>query len=238
MEERRPTKGSGSALLSDAASPAQLRVDVWNRVREGVERLAGRKRNAERSELESQFRRLEEVERLWAYPGPARIELAQRLYRAEDWTQLRALVGKVVNRLSADGDRAALAGEHHAAAHYFTVLLVDSMSAEQLQAMRERLRELRASGRGDLVYEVVQVGSFEEAWLAVMCNSRHPGGGDVGTSSPSAPSGPSRRRGSGPCSTRCWLRWGGPRCPSATRWRARSTTCGPSWISICSATSR
>jgi len=170
MEER-STQRNGSALLSDAASPSQLRVDIWNTIREGVERLATRSRE-ERSELEAQFRRLEEVERLWAYPGPQRMDLLVRLYRAQDWPQLRALVNELVDRLSERGDRAALAGERIAEdARYFTVLLVDSMSADELQAMRDRLRELRAGGRGDLVYEVVQVGSFEEAWLAVMCNT-------------------------------------------------------------------
>src|SRR5581483_10999119 len=42
---------------------------------------------------------------------------------------------------------------------------------EELATFRRHLRELRANGPGDLVYDVVRVGSFEEAWLAVACNT-------------------------------------------------------------------
>jgi arginine decarboxylase len=162
-------QGRGSALLSDAASPAQLRVDLWNQIREAVERLTREPPDEPRAELETQFRRLDELERLWVYPGPERIERLRHLSRSGDWPQLRALVNEIVDRLSELGDRAALPGER--AAHYFTVLLVDTMGPEPLQALRENLRNLRASGKGDLVYEVIQVGSFEEAWLAVVCNT-------------------------------------------------------------------
>ena len=77
-------KDSGWALLSDAASPAQLRIDLWNRLRDGVEQLASGRDEAHREELESLFRRMEELERLWAYPGPERLEQVRRTYRAGD----------------------------------------------------------------------------------------------------------------------------------------------------------
>ena len=162
-------QGGGAALLSDAASPAHLRIDLWNRVREGVEELARKPSDDRRSELENLFRRLDEVERLWAYPGAERIEQVRRHYRAGDVTQLREVVNDLADRLSQSGDRAALA-DGAKGARYFTLLLVGTMAPEQLRALRRNLYDLRATRPGDLVYEIVQVASFEEAWLAVMCN--------------------------------------------------------------------
>jgi arginine decarboxylase len=185
MEARRLKQESGSALLSDAASPAHLRVDVWNRIREGVERVAAagpddhrlhRLHQLHQLEMEALFRRLAELERFWAYPGAERIERLRWLYRSGDLPRTRALVNELADRLSELGDRAALAdddahGARDRGAHTFTVLLVDAMTPDRLRLLRRNLRELRAAGSGDLVYEVVRVSSFEEAWLAVMCNT-------------------------------------------------------------------
>jgi arginine decarboxylase len=158
--------------LSDAASPAQLRVDAWNRIREAVAARAEGRADGRHAE-EGLFRRLEELERCWVYPGPGRIEQVVQLHRTGDMAQLRRLVNALVDRLSAEGDRAAVtedatAGE--APPHYFTVLLVNDLDPGRLETLRRELRELRTSRQRDLVYELLQVGSFEEAWLAVMCN--------------------------------------------------------------------
>ena len=72
MTETGAAQGSGSAFLSDAASPARLRVDMWNRIREAVERLAGGRAGPQegRIKMEALFRRLEAC-RLCS-PGSAR----------------------------------------------------------------------------------------------------------------------------------------------------------------------
>jgi len=173
MEETQQRQGSGSALLSDAASPAQLRVDLWNRVRDGLAQLAARPADDRAADLAGQLRRLAEVERLWAYPGSERLERLRQLHRAGEWARLAAWVNELCDRLSARGDGAALdeEGAVEPDGHTFTVLLVDTMTPERLRALRDNLRALRATRRRDLVYEVVQVGSYEEAWLAVMCNT-------------------------------------------------------------------
>ena len=175
MSQTQPEQNSGAALLSDAASPAQLRVDLWNRVREGIERLAAGHDDQQASEVESLLPRIAELERLWAYPGPEAVERLRQLRGPADLPRLRALAAEIIDQVSRLGDRAALADETPvsgaAAPHYFTVLLVETTTPERLRALRRELRELRARGKGDLVYEVVQVGSFEEAWVAVMCNT-------------------------------------------------------------------
>jgi arginine decarboxylase len=173
MENSRLTQDNGSALLSDAASPAHLRVDLWNRIREAVERLEARPGDAW-SQIQEQFRRLQEIERLWVYPGAQRMYQLRSLLRSGDVLQLRARVNEVVDRLSTLGDRAEIDGDGGAvegAPLYFTVLLVGALLPERLASLRGQLRDLQARGRGDLVYEIVQVGSYEEAWLAVMCNT-------------------------------------------------------------------
>ena len=174
MEDTRLKKVNGSALLSDTASPAHLRVDLWNRMREGVERIAAGWPEADWAEIENELLRLEEIERLWVYPGAERIGEMRRLVRLRDVPELRARVNEAVDKLSALGDRAGAdgAGEpDERAPRYFTVLMVDTLLPEQLRTLRDELRDLRARERGDLAYEVVQLGSFEEAWLAVTCNT-------------------------------------------------------------------
>jgi arginine decarboxylase len=173
MEGTRLEHGEGAAWLSDIASPAHLRVDLWNRIREQVESAASGPPDTRHAALEADFAKLDELERLWVYPGAERMERLRRLHRAGEHPQLRALVNEVVDRLSALGDRAevepaSVAGVR--APRYFTVLLVDTLPHERLRALRRELRELRLGGKNDLVYELVHVGSFEEAWLAVTCN--------------------------------------------------------------------
>ncbi|HEY7375952.1 MAG TPA: aminotransferase class I/II-fold pyridoxal phosphate-dependent enzyme [Polyangia bacterium] len=180
MDATRVKQEGGAALLSDAASPAHLRIDLWNRIREGVDRIAEARTTPGEDhhlEIEALFRRLAELERLWAYPGAERIDRLRRLYRAGELGRARALVSELVDRLSELGDRAALVedgaldGGASGEARTFTVLLVDAMSPERFRVLRRNLRALRDAGSGDLLYEVVRVGSFEEAWLAVMCNT-------------------------------------------------------------------
>ena len=55
--------------------------------------------------------RLDELERLWAYPGAELVACMRELHRSGEQAQLRALADEIVDRLSAEGDRAALAGE-------------------------------------------------------------------------------------------------------------------------------
>ena len=169
---------SGAALLSDAASPSQLRIDLWNHLRDGVEELASGRGEAHREELESLFRRMEELERLWAYPGPERLEQVRRTYRAGDLGRLRALANELVDGISTVGDRAALADVTPAAAHYFTLLWVDPVDPAQLRSVRARLPALRAEGRGDLGLRD-RAGRLVRGGLAGGdVQQRHPGGGD------------------------------------------------------------
>jgi arginine decarboxylase len=165
---------TGSALLSDAASPAHLRVDLWNRIREDIERIAAGRPDAGWDGIDTEFLRLEEFERLWVYPGAERMDDLRRCIRSRDLPELRTRVNEVVDQLSALGDRAQVGGASDSGERgprYFTVLLVDTLLPERLRTLRDELRNLRAKERGDLVYEVVQLSSFEEAWLAVMCNT-------------------------------------------------------------------
>jgi arginine decarboxylase len=169
----RPRPVSGAALLSDAASPAHLRVDLWNRLREGIEQIAAGRPAPAAGELEGLFRSLEDVERSWAYPGPERIARLRPLARAGDLPLLRASVSEMVDRLSELGDRASLMADGDPGdrqAHYFTVLLVAPLAPDRLAALRRDLRALRAA-EDDLVYQLLVVESFEEAWLAVLCNT-------------------------------------------------------------------
>jgi arginine decarboxylase len=173
MQATQQRQRSGAALLSDAVNPAQLRVDLWNRLREAINRLAEAPKGTPAGEIDPILRRLAELERLWAYPGVQRIAQLRALQQAGSLRQVSALVNELVDRLSEWGDRAGLIEEGVPAARAplaFTVLLVDTMTPERFQLLRQNLQGLRAEGTGDLLYDVVRVASFEEAWLAVVCN--------------------------------------------------------------------
>ena len=176
METSHFKRGGSAAFLSDAASPAQLRIDLWNRLRDQLARAADRPLAEDPAEIDQLLDRLDELERLWAYPGVVRVARLRHLHHSGDRGQLRALADEMVDRLSAEGDRAALAGEvperpdDRARPAYFTVLLVDGGGSDQLRSLRSYLRDLRARGSADLIYDIVRVRSFGEAWLAVACN--------------------------------------------------------------------
>jgi arginine decarboxylase len=162
-------------LLSDVASPGHLRVDLWNRIRLGIEQMHAGVLGPGPIDVAALLGRVGELERLWAYPGHDRIEQVRRLHQSGNIPQLRAMVNELVDRLGELGDRAAVAEElvpPGRTPHYFTVLLVDTSPADRVRELRRNIRRfLESNERGDLVYEMVRVGSFEEAWLAINCNA-------------------------------------------------------------------
>ena len=78
-------------------------------IREGIERMAGGPPTRRRHEIDTLFRRLEELERLWAYPGAEPIDRPRGPYQSGGPARsCAAAVNELVDQLSELGDRAAL----------------------------------------------------------------------------------------------------------------------------------
>ena len=234
------SRGGGAAFLSDAASPAQLRIDLWNRLREQLARAAERPLAEHPAEIDQLLDRLDELERLWAYPGVVRVARLRHLHHSGDRVQLRALADEMVDRLSAEGDRAALVGEvlerpddrartrllHRTAGRRRRVrsaALPPELPARSARP-RERRSDLRHRAR-PIVRGGLAGGRLQR---------RHPGGGDAApVPDPSRPSDHCARhprRARSPDRTARGAR----RRRSAKTSPARFATCGRSWTCTCS----
>ncbi|RJS17696.1 amino acid decarboxylase [Corallococcus sp. H22C18031201] len=175
-------------LLSALADPQQTRLDLWNRIREEAVRLAARQSAGEdmsrlRGELLAQFNLLRPLERLWAFPGPRLLARLEERSQHGDFDLLASDIREMVRLLSRYEDRACLLGDNlqtarreeerlfgPGAPHYFTVMVVDTLSPEAMDELRRELREAQR-GEHEFVYQLLPVHSLEDALLAALFNS-------------------------------------------------------------------
>jgi arginine decarboxylase len=162
------------------ADPKQTRLDLWSRLRAAVDRAeaaAPADRAAHLVEAIRELHVLRPYERLWLYPGMARVAALEERLAAEDLADVAADIRTMARMLSEHGDEAALLDDPApryglggaGRPHYFTVILVDALGPDEIAALRRGLREAR-TGETDFVYELLVVSSLEEALLAATYN--------------------------------------------------------------------
>jgi arginine decarboxylase len=175
----------------------QLRLDVWNRLRESARMLRRLpRRGKETSRLQractEAFDFLEQVESYQVFPGSPILRALRQGFDAGQYQLfarritaiVRALVTatyrKIDLTLASMEDYSGLLDVEQIARSiqartrreirpYFEVLLVDELSAEDEADFRTTLRSFRRPEDGFL-YEVVVVSTFEDALLAVIMN--------------------------------------------------------------------
>ena len=171
----------------------QFRSDVWSELEEASRRLAnaimrGQPADGMVEATSGLLDALAPIEQYWAFPGRKAYRRGWDLFASADYARFARMVARI-NRaletesyrsgsgwLAVDGDPDTAEGDgvvaEQAAAvrPYFEVLVVETLTAAQEQALREEVRSWRRPG-DEFVYELVVVSSGEEATVAARLNA-------------------------------------------------------------------
>jgi arginine decarboxylase len=149
-------------------SVGQLRADAWNSLKDATGRLPdaatrGAGKEALTRHVSGLLELLDPIEHYWSYPGRRDFMELRELLARDAYGQLHTLTARITR---------ALAGPHAETTPgrpQFEVLVVDAMSPDEEQALREELCQLRRP-EDHFGYELVVVPSFEDALVAVLFN--------------------------------------------------------------------
>jgi arginine decarboxylase len=181
--------------MRDHYAPSQFRTEAWNMLGQATTTLYRRhERGQETAETVEEVRwilgRLTEIERYWAFPGPAVCQDLIRCLEDEHFEILSERAARATRQLVShayrsrdlsaggveeDDLREAQEGDGRSKTalrdgrHYFEVLVVDEGGEEEARHVRQALLSLQSDEDG-LIYDVVVVPSFEDAVIAVLFN--------------------------------------------------------------------
>ena len=169
----------------------EVRNDGWIHLSDDANRLAdaaagggdvelARQRVAETLDL------LEPIESYWAFPGRHGFQRLVGLFQEREYVGFNDLVHRISRALSSQSYRKSFISLHldeEAAIEeeerretevrvdrpYFELLIVDDMSAQEEETLRQRLRSMRRD-EDKFIYEIVVVPSFQDALIAVLFN--------------------------------------------------------------------
>lgn len=176
-------------------SAPQMRMDTWNelQVRCGwLKEFAQNNRDLTEPKALAQasLAQLRVFESYWAFPGTERVEHLERLLVAGQFVHLaaevrdltRMLVGDSYRQRSVantdtqsrepDGEYRKDHQKHQRSGQdkpYFEVLVVDGADSEDIQELREGLRNCRRDS-DEFIYDIVTVPTFEDALIAAQFN--------------------------------------------------------------------
>ena len=166
----------------------QIRNDAWSSLEESAAQLVlgcAQQRPVEQltETVTGLLDELGPVERFWAFPGTRAFQRVRRLFLAGKYDRFAALVSEINRALASDSYRHNQAldqgAEEDADARppeqtrsdrpYFEVLVVEDMTEQQENALREELRRWRRPDDA-FGYEIVVVPSFDDAVMAARLN--------------------------------------------------------------------
>jgi arginine decarboxylase len=171
----------------------QFRSDGWSRLEETSARLAnallrGRPADGMVEATSELLDGLAPLEQYWAFPGPEVFGRATDLFTSGSYDRFARLVARINRALItesyrsgsewplADGDHeqaksdGAAADRAAPARPYFEVLVVETLTRAQERDLREEVRSWRRPD-DEFIYELVVVGSGEEAVVAAQLNA-------------------------------------------------------------------
>ena len=168
----------------------QARSDAWSRLEEASRQLAGTAVSGQPDSgliatTSGLLDALAPVEQYWAFPGPEVNRRMRDLFASASYGRFALLVARISRALVTESYRASTGslpvdidheedepGEAHAgqARPYFEVLVVEPLTTAQEQALREEVHSWRRAD-DHFVYELVVVGSAEEAVIAARLNA-------------------------------------------------------------------
>ncbi|GGX86159.1 amino acid decarboxylase [Litchfieldella qijiaojingensis] len=178
---------------------SQLRADTWNALKRDLGKLVrlddeGQRRNLVKA-MDVKLTRLEIIEDYHAFPSKEDFRHLWTLYDREEFVLLEKVVKRLVRALISESYRRrhvdlseidadaedletmdALAqlrrghpASNSAAQPYFELLIVDAMSQQEEEVVREAFHNMRRP-EDKFVYDVVTVRSFEDALIAILVN--------------------------------------------------------------------
>ncbi|SBS79566.1 Arginine/lysine/ornithine decarboxylase [uncultured Mycobacterium sp.] len=173
-------------------SVGQLRADAWCRLEEAADRLT---RTTTTGALKEKYvgicrdllTDLTPLEPYWAFPGSPQFARVQRLFAGGSYDKFASVVTRINRALTTESYRAGHAGVEdqdlfptdprqlegalttHRDQPYFEVLVVEKMTDAQERALRKEVRSWRRPD-DEFVYELVVVGSGDEALIAARLN--------------------------------------------------------------------
>ena len=127
------------------------------------------------------------LEQYWAFPGPEACRRARDLFASANYERFASLVARINRALTTEsypsgaawsvvdehdevGPDETAAGPASPARPYFEVLVVETLTPAQEQALREEVRGWRRPA-DPFIYELVVVGSAQEAIVAAQLNA-------------------------------------------------------------------
>jgi len=174
-------------------SPTQLRFDTWHRLEEYTSRLNRQhNRKADIASLQNKahdaISLLQTIENYSAFPSQDDFKLLWQLFDQKDYELLARIVARIVRALTGGTYRSRqinlrapteLESKEEASQYYdeesnwqrpyFEVLFVDENSQEDVNHIRNGLRNMRRP-EDQFVYDIVVVPSLEDALIAVLFN--------------------------------------------------------------------
>lgn len=198
MAEVNETDASYSAL-GFYHKISQLRADTWNSLKRDLGILAKARGETDVRNLvkavEVKLTRLEIIEDYHAFPSREDFQHVWSLFRSAEYSSLEKVVRRLVRTLISEsyrrrhvdlsgGDsesedlealdaldqlRRGHPASNSSAQPYFELLIVDTMSHQEEEVVREAFHSLRRP-EDKFIYDVVAVRSFEDALIAILVN--------------------------------------------------------------------
>ncbi|MCB1051153.1 MAG: ornithine decarboxylase, partial [Acidobacteria bacterium] len=174
-------KKSESLKPESFYSVSQYRSALWRHLRSLTRSLTLDPENREvRSELQTYFQDLEDLEKFWAFPGRSVIQTLKDRLRAREFKTLLNDIGLCLRAFSTsiyrkDNQFALFSGKKQSSrepttiTNYFEVLYVDSFLEKDHDPLRESQRNY-GQKQTDFFYGTVSATSYEEAITAILFN--------------------------------------------------------------------
>jgi arginine decarboxylase len=189
MEEQE--KKPQSDYLNAHYNASRLRSDTWNRLKYKSLKITEMLRETASSNRIDKLRTvvadyldiLEPIEYYWAFPGREAFREIRRLFERGEYRQFDVRVSRVVQMLFSESYRVntewmiqhqleestSIRRVDERKRHYFEVLYVAKLNAEDERTLRQRFMALQREG-DNFAYNLLVVPSFEDALIATMLN--------------------------------------------------------------------
>lgn len=170
---------------------AQLRIDLWNRVRAQLllfqKSVKKKEKITFKNEAIDLLDQLFIIESYFSFPGKKRIKNLIDAIKNEEFAFASKTVGKLVRQLVSEsyrsnprmlyddpddentGSESSEQTVRSGTKHYFETVFVDNLSKLEEEALRLKVGELRDHDE-NLVYDIIVQRSFQDALIAVLVN--------------------------------------------------------------------